>query len=148
MTRARRLLLFGLAALGALLVVVGTGGLVGDATARVAAAERVFDDISDVYEDEQGYSPGPRGVMLRGIVADSLANDGPLPILIVQDSADFPQVSYGAFGGIGSYVPLSRPWAPRLLVAPIAAGAVLLVVVLLVGAAEWTPRRRSTARSE
>ncbi|PSL38280.1 hypothetical protein CLV49_1897 [Labedella gwakjiensis] len=148
MIRVRRRLLLALGALAVLLMVGGSALVVVDANARMAAAAQAVTDVADFYEEEQGYDVGPRAPMLRTLLADSLANDGPMPAAFTQGGDDYVNVSYGAFGGIFSIIPLQRPWAPRMLVIPIAAGGVLLMTVLLIGAAGWTPRRRSVPGTE
>lgn len=140
MTRTRRRLVASIAALGVLLMLGGTALVVADAQSRTAAAQQVVDDLVDYYATQDGYEVGSREPLLRSIVADSMANDGPLPALFTEDSGDYLSASYGAFGGIFSYIPLDRPWSARMIVAPIAVGAALLVTALLVAAAGWAPR--------
>jgi hypothetical protein len=147
-TRARRRFLVVLAGLGIALLVAGTVIVIGDANARTAAAVRVVDELSDFYEDEEGYQMGPRGPVLRSMVADSVANDGPMPDLVTREMDGYSSASYGAFGGIFSVVVLQRPWSPRVMIAPVAAGGVILITVLLVGASGWVPRRRGGRGAE
>lgn len=148
MSRAGRRLLIALTVLGALLVAGGAAAAVVDANARSAAAARAVDELNEYYQDEQGFDLGTRGPVLRSMLAESIANDGPMPAVFTRTADGYSSASYGAFGAIFMSDSLQRPWAPRLIVAPIAAGSVLLVTVLLIRAAGWTPRRRTVPGAE
>lgn len=140
MTRARRFVTIAMTTLAAVLL-VGGGALVAvDAQARAAAAESVVTELREFYSEQEGYDVGEPRRLARLVIADSLANDGPTPVLFTDVQADYRDARYGAFGGIFTYLPLQRPWAPRLITLPIAAGAVLGVALLLARAAAWSPR--------
>jgi hypothetical protein len=141
-TRARRRFVRVLGALGIVLMLGGGLGVALDANARAADASAVVEELTAYYEDEEGYELGAQASVERSIIVDSIANDGPKPQLFTDSRQDYAQANYGAFGGIFSYIPLQRPWAPRLLTTPVAVGAVLLATALLIVAAGWTPRRR------
>jgi NhaP-type Na+/H+ or K+/H+ antiporter len=143
MTRARRLVLVVVTTLAAALLVGGSALVAVDAQARAAAASGVVSELREFYAEQEGYDVGEPARLTRIVVADSLANDGPTPRLFTDEQADYRDARYGAFGGIFTYLPLQRPWAPRLVVVPIAAGAVIAVVLLLTRAAAWTPTARS-----
>jgi hypothetical protein len=140
-----RLLQGTLAAVAVLLIALGAVLLTIDASARTASAQKLVDDLAEFYEREQGFDVGERSPILRSVIAESVANDGPLPVLSTESAADYVNASYGAFGGVFSIVPVDRPWSLRFLVVPIAVGGVLGVVVLLLRAARWTPRAERTA---
>lgn len=142
MSRARRRLLVAVAALGVALLLGGTALVVADAHARAAAAERVVDELVDFYAAEEGYEVAARGPILRSILADSVSYDGPLPSLYTESSQDYVTARYGAFGRVFSFVPLDRPWTPRLIVTPLVAGAILLGASVLVAASASSPRTR------
>ncbi|RUR01779.1 hypothetical protein [Labedella endophytica] len=142
MTRVRRLVVVVIAAIGVILILGGAALVVADAQSRTAAAQQVVDELVDYYATQDGYEVGNRETLLRSIVADSIANDGPLPDLATEPNRNFLGATYGAFGGVFSYIPLERPWAARLIVAPVAVGGVLLATALLVAAAGWSPRQR------
>ena len=82
--RARRWLLRGIAALGVALILGGAVFAVADAQARAAAAQQVVDELVDFYAAEEGYEVGARSPLLRSIVADSIANDAPMPSLYTE----------------------------------------------------------------
>ena len=121
----------------------GTALVVGDENARTTAAVHVVDELTDFYQEQQGYDLGPRAPVLRSILADSVVNDGPMPTLVTRTTDEYSNASYGSFGGIFSYATLQRPWSPRMMIAPVAAGGILLIAVLLIGASGWSPRRRA-----
>jgi hypothetical protein len=146
-TPARRWLLPSIAALALVLLTGGAVLAVADAHARSTAAQQVVDELVDFYATEEGYELGARDAVLRSIVADSVANDGPMPSLHTESTGDYVSARYGAFGGVYSFVPLQRPWSARLIVTPIVAGVVLLVTVLLVAASDWAPSRPRTVTS-
>ena len=137
--RGRRVLLVALAVLAVVLVVGGGVLLVADAHARTAAAVRLVDELDEVYESEDGYVAGPGGPRIRSVVTESIVNDGPIPELFTRSGDGYTEARYGAFGGV-SYVPVQRPWSPRTIVAPIAAGAAIGITLVLIGAAGWRPR--------
>jgi hypothetical protein len=130
------------ASLAAVLLLGGGALVVVDAQSRAAAANGVVTELREFYSEQEGYDVGEPARLARLVIADSLANDGPTPVLFTNQQADYRDARYGAFGGIFTYLPLQRPWAPRLVVVPIAAGAALGVVVLLLQAAAWSPRPR------
>jgi hypothetical protein len=141
-SRARRIVLIAVASLAAVLLLGGGAIVVVDAQSRAAAANGVVTELREFYSEQEGYDVGEPARLARLVIADSLANDGPTPVLFTNQQADYRDARYGAFGGIFTYLPLQRPWAPRLVVVPIAAGAALGVVVLLLQAAAWSPRPR------
>lgn len=143
MTRARRIVLVVVASLAAVLLVGGGALVVADAQARAAAANRVASEVREFYAGQEGYDVVEPGQVARSVIADSLANDGPMPVLFTSEQADYLGARYGAFGGFFTYLPLQRPWAPRLVVVPLALGAVLGVVLLLSRAAAWSPAKRN-----
>lgn len=149
MTHARRLVLVVVTTLAAVLIVGGTALVALDAQSRASAASGVVNELREFYAEQEGYDVGEPARLTRIVIADSLANDGPTPRLFTDEQADYRDARYGAFGGIFTYLPLQRPWAPRLVVIPIAAGAVIAVVMLLTRAAAWTPNtRRPRSRNE
>jgi hypothetical protein len=137
------------ASLAGVLLLGGAALVAADAQSRAAAANGVVSELREFYSDEEGYDVGEPSRLARLVIADSLANDGPTPVLFTDQQADYRDARYGAFGGIFTYLPLQRPWAPRIVVVPIAAGAALGVVVLLLQAAAWSPppRRERSPRS-
>lgn len=146
MTGVLRRLPLLLGVLGALVFAVGGGFVVADANARTAAAVGVVDELTDLYDEATGYSIGSRASVLRSIVSDSIVNDGPMPVVFTESTGGYPSASYGAFGGIYSYIPLQRPWSPRMIAIPLAVGGVLAVTATLVAASRWTPRTAASRR--
>ncbi len=165
MSRRRLLgLVGGIAA--ALLVAVGLVLVFADAQDRLRAATRIATQ-SEIL-DHAPVRTAPH-VVARTIVVDSISLDGPIPrysIVIVDaagyrrtiddpgslvfvDESGYQYVSYGAFGamGTGSPVPLPRPWIPRLVAAPLAAGLTLAIVTGAALALTW-PAARPRSSSE
>ncbi|RWZ68120.1 hypothetical protein ELQ92_02445 [Labedella populi] len=140
MSRVRPLVAIVVASLAAVLLVGGGALVIADANARAVAAKGVVEELREFYAEQEGYDIGEPARLARLVLADSLANDGPTPVLFTDEQADYRDARYGAFGGIFTYLPLQRPWAPRLITVPIAAGAVIGVVFLLTRAATWSPR--------
>ncbi|RWZ52869.1 hypothetical protein ELQ90_02715 [Labedella phragmitis] len=140
--RSRRIVLLVVASLAVVLLLGGAALVATDARSRAAAATGVVDELREFYSGQEGYDVGEPARLARLVMADSLANDGPTPVLFTDQEADYRDARYGAFGGIFTYLPLQRPWAPRLVIVPIAAGAALGVLVVLLQAAAWSPRPR------